>query len=378
MAGVIATVSVFAIAQGLSYPLLSIILERQGNPAILVGLSAAMTPCGLMASAPLIPLLSRRFGAGPTALICALFAALLFALIGWTENLAAWFPLRFLVGVVIGPLYVLSEVWLIGLAPPERRGRVVGIYTTAISAGLAAGPFSLMLVGTHGWPPYLVGIAAFLACTVCLAATLPRLPPTEREGAAASLRSFLPHAPVLLLAVMVMAAFEQTALSLFPVYGMAYGIGEFGISALLAVLIAGNIALQIPIGIVSERYRPRSVMIACAALSGLGCLVLPVLIGTVWQWPFVFLWGALSYGIYTTAFLELGDRFTGSMLVAGNAAFALMWGFGGIAGPPATGALMDTFGVQGFPAVLAFLCLGLAAVALLAQRRGPTERLAPW
>ena len=34
IAGVIATVSVFAIAQGLSYPLLSFILQRQGvSPA---------------------------------------------------------------------------------------------------------------------------------------------------------------------------------------------------------------------------------------------------------------------------------------------------------------------------------------------------------
>ena len=32
--------------------------------------------------------------------------------------------------------------------------------------------------------------------------------------------------------------------------------------------------------------------------------------------------------------IELGERFSGAMLVAGNAAFALMWGVGGIAVPP--------------------------------------------
>jgi hypothetical protein len=77
------------------------------------------------------------------------------------------------------------------------------------------------------------------------------------------------------------------------------------------------------------------------------------------------LWGALSYGIYTVALVELGERFSGSMLVAGNAAFALMWGIGGMAGPPATGAFMDLIGVQGLPITFGLLCFGLAAVGLL-------------
>jgi len=89
IAGVIATVSVFAIAQGLSYPLLSFILQRQGVSPGMIGLSAAMTPIGFILSAPLIPAVSRRFGAGRTALTCAALSALTLALIGWTQDLYA-------------------------------------------------------------------------------------------------------------------------------------------------------------------------------------------------------------------------------------------------------------------------------------------------
>jgi MFS family permease len=365
LAGVIATVSVFAIAQGLSYPLLSFILERQGTSSALIGVSAAMTPLGMIASAPLIPSLSLRFGAGATALTCAALAALLLGLIGWTQDLFAWFPLRFLLGAVVIPLYVLSEVWIIALAPPKRRGRVMGIYTAIISAGFAAGPLSLMLVGSHGWPPFLVGIAAFMVCGMCLAAVLPRLPRLDNGGKEASVRSFLPHAPVLLLAVTVAAVFEHGILSLLPIYGLAYGLDEAAMSGLLTVLIAGNIALQVPLGLTSERLGPRSVLIACSAGTALGCLLLPLVIGTLLQWPLAFLWGALSYGMYTVALVELGERFSGSMLVAGNAAVALMWGVGGAAGPPATGAIMDAIGVQGLPLTFGLLCFGLATVALL-------------
>src|SRR3954468_662629 len=87
IAGVIATVSVFAIAQGLSYPLLSFILQRQGVSPGLIGLSAAMTPIGFIVSSPIIPALARRFGAGRTALSCAALSAIMLALIGWTQDL---------------------------------------------------------------------------------------------------------------------------------------------------------------------------------------------------------------------------------------------------------------------------------------------------
>jgi predicted MFS family arabinose efflux permease len=368
IAGVIATVSVFAIAQGLTYPLLSFILQRQGVSPSLIGLSAAMTPIGFMVSSPLIPGLARRFGAGRTALSCAALSALLLALIGWTQDVNAWFLLRFLLGVAVNPLYVLSEVWMIALAPPSRRGRVMGIYTTLISAGFAMGPLCLLFVGTEGWPPFLVGIAAFVVCGICLASVLGRLPKVDESGAGMSVLGFLPLAWLLLFAVVAAAGFEQGVLALLPVYGTYYGIAEARMSALLSVMIAGNIALQIPLGLLAERLTARTVRTGCALAAALGCVVLPYLIDTPLVWPLIFVWGAVSYGIYTMAIIELGEKFSGATLVAGNAAFSLMWGVGGISVPPATGLAMDLLGARGLPIVLGALCLALALATVFRGR----------
>jgi MFS family permease len=363
IAGVIATVSVFAIAQGLTYPLLSFILQRQGVSPGLIGLSAAMTPIGFIVSSPLIPALSRRFGAGRTALSCAALSALMLALIGWTQDLYAWFLLRFLLGAVVNPLYVLSETWMIALAPPARRGRFMGVYSTIISAGFATGPLCLLAVGSHGWPPFLVGIAAFALCGACLALVLRRLPKFDETGHQVSVLGFIPLAWVLLFAVVVAAGFEQGVLALLPVYGIGHGIGEATMSALLSVMIAGNIALQVPLGLLAERLSARAVRLACAFATAAGCAMLPFLIGTPLVWPFVFIWGAVSYGIYTMTIIELGEKFSGARLVAGNAAFSLMWGVGGIAVPPAAGAAMDVLGSPGLPLTLGLLCLALAILS---------------
>jgi MFS family permease len=366
---VIATVSVYAIAQGLTYPLLSFILERQGHPASAIGLSAAMTPLGFICCAPFVPAITRRFGPGAVIVASAMLAALTLALIGWTRDIVPWFALRFVLGVIVLPLYIVSEVWIIALAPPERRGRIMGIYTSVISGGFALGPLCLVLVGTEGWPPFLVGIAAFLACGLCLVAILPRMPDIDDGSHSASVRAFLPLAPTLLLAVFVVAVLEQASLSLLPVYGVAHGIGEREMSALIAVMIAGNVALQVPIGLAAERFSARAALIASAAVTAAGCALIPLLVETPFIWPLIFVWGAASFGIYTAALIALGARFTGSMLVAGNAAFALMWGVGGIAGPSATGGLMTLIGPEGLPLALGLLSVALVIVAAARMHR---------
>lgn len=371
IAGVIATVSVFAIAQGLSYPLLSFILERKGASSSLIGLSAAMTPLGFILSAPVIPSIVQRFGAGRTALVCAGLGAALLALIGLTQDVWLWFPLRFLLGFSINPLYVISETWMLMLAPPARRGRIMGIYTSVVSAGFAAGPLALTIVGTEGWAPFLVGITAFCLCAFCLAVVLPRLPEFHEADAHASVGRFVSLARLLLLAVMVTAAVEQSVLSLMSVYARSYGSTEMATSSLLAVFIAGNIALQVPLGMIAERIGPSKGLALCAAATALGCLLLPVLFSSPMIWPLAFVLGAVSFGMYTMALIELANRFSGPMLIAGNAAFALFWGVGGIAGPPATGLVMDVFGIQGMPLTLGALCLALALlqIALRTSRR---------
>lgn len=368
MAGIIATVTVFAVAQGLTYPLLSFILERQGIASGLIGLSAAMTPLGFILSAPFVPALARWVGVARLAILCSMLAALALIAIAGTEDIWAWMPLRFLLGFFANPLYVISETWLITITPASRRGRVMGLYSSIVSGGFAIGPLSLGLVGTQGWPPFTIGIAAFLICGLVVLAVVPRLPNMPHEGETISVGSFVALAPLLLLAVFAAAAFEQTLVSLFAIYGAALGSAESRIASLITCLVAGNAVLQIVLGRAAEQFGSRRTMLFCVLMSLAGCLLLPSLF-TAWPiWPVVFLWGGVSFGIYTMALIQLGERFTGRALIAGNAAFAFVWGIGGIVGSPATGLAMQLIGHQGLPLSLGLMCCALA-IFLMAERR---------
>ena len=75
----------------------------------------------------------------------------------------------------------------------------------------------------------------------------------------------------------------------------------------------------------AEQAGSARTLLSCALASLAGCLLLPSLFGSWLVWPLVFVWGGVSFGIYTMSLIQLGERFTGHTLIAGNAAFALVW-----------------------------------------------------
>jgi hypothetical protein len=92
-------------------------------------------------------------------------------------------------------------------------------------------------------------------------------------------------------------------------------------------------------------------------------------------WPVVIVAGSTAFAVYTISLTILGDRFEGPDLIAGSAAFAAMWGVGGLVGPPIAGAAIDTFGVNAMPLTLALFYIVL--LGGLALSGGQLVRRAP-
>jgi len=371
----ITAVGVFCLTTGLSYPLLALILEDMGASSGLIGLNAAMGPIGIILSAPFVPRLARKFGAWFICVTSLCSSAVLLLMLAVFRDVMIWFPIRFFLGVAISAIFIISETWINQLAMPRIRGRIIGIYNTVAAAGFALGPLTLAVIGSQGWPPFLVGITGILIALPVFVFARDHLPGFDgREDA--SVFSFLSLAPMLLLAVAFAALFDQVALSFLPIYGLRHGLTEATSSLALTVMIIGNVILQIPIGWLADRISRRFLICIMAIATMIGSLLLSLLIGeSMLLWPMLFVWGAVAFGIYTIALVELGDRFSGALLLAGNGAFGMMWGIGGIFGPPVAGAAMDLIGPEGLPIILGLASgvLGVAAGFMPLSRVKPTQ-----
>jgi MFS family permease len=370
IAAAILLVTLVGLSLSLFIPLLSLEMERRGISATMSGLNTATAGLGTLVAVPFVPRLAARFGVRPLLALCLTVSAgagLLFPLLPFE----AWFPLRFLFGALLGVLFTLSEFWITAAAPPARRGLVMGIYATSLSAGFALGPLILAGLGTQGLAPYAAGAGLYLAALLPLLAAGGATPRLDGERAPPVLATML-AVPVATFAALVFGAIETGGFALLPVYGLRIGQDETAAAALVSLVAAGNILSQVPIGLLSDRVDRRKLLLAIGLAGAGGALLMPVASASPWLFGAVLVvWGGITGGLYTVGLAHLGSRFRGGDLVAANAAFVMLYSAGLIVGPPLVGIGMDGLGPHGFAVALAAMLAAYAALVafrLLARR----------
>jgi MFS family permease len=322
---VIISVSVFALTQGLTYPLLALILDRMGESRIMIGASTAMTLLAMLITAGWVPRLAGRYGAWNLAVAGILGAVTCFVLIGVSRAPLLWLPLRFLLGGCITVTYVISEMWINQLADARSRGRFIGLYGTVNAGCFALGPLVVTVTGAQSWAPFAIGTAMALSALLPLVVSRRDLPAVRYRNPT-SILGFVRIAPVLFLTVLVFAAFDQIALSLMPIYAIDHGLSAATGTFVLSLLTIGNIGLQYPAGWLADKLTAPRLVRVDAFAAALGALLLPIVAGSAVSLSLhCFVWGGLV----------------------------------GVLGPPLGGAAMQLFGHAGLPAVLVVIFAGL-------------------
>lgn len=367
IAAAIFTIALVGTGLSLTLPLLSLRMEAGGMSGGFIGFNTAVGGLATVLGAPFVPGLARRFGVRPVLLFAVGLGAIVLVSFHFVPDFRAWFVLRFLFGVSLTILFVLSEYWINAAAPPERRGLVMGIYATVLSLGFAAGPAILAAVGTQGLAPFAAGALLYLLAAAPVAAAGAETPAIEDETTKGVL-GFLRAAPAATLAGFIYGAVETGAFGLLPVYGRRLGFDEQAAAALITVVALGNVVFQIPIGLIADRVDRRLVLFACALVGTGGALLLPGLEASPRALHAVlFVWGGIVAGLYTVGLAMLGARYTGAELATANATFVILYSLGMIAGPPAIGLGMDVVDPHGFAYALAamfgFYCIVAGARA---------------
>ena len=360
LAAVIGCISIVGLAMGLTIPLVSLVLEHRGYSSSAIGLVAAMPALGLLLFSPLVPKLVVRWGAQRAMFSSLIVGGLIIILFPLLDYFMLWLILRLLLGMVIGVLFIISETWINQMAEEHNRGKLIAIYATVFSLCFAAGPLLIIFTGSQGVAPFAI------ACVILSIAALPlfwakvELPFTAGHAGFGVL-SFFHMAPTLCAAVLVFAFIDSTSLALLPLFGLRHGHSETIAALMASVLIAGNIALQLPIGWVADRVNRFMLLSICGSLILVLSLLLPISVHTpAVLWPLLIVLGASAGGVYTLAMTLVGQRFKGAELITANAAFGVLWGIGSLVGPLFSGIAMRFMDPNG----LAFTWVLVSAVFL--------------
>jgi MFS family permease len=338
----IATVSIVGIGLSLSLTLLSVRLEQAGFSGRAIGLSSAAGGLAALASAPCVPALARGFGLRPVILAALALSALSLAAFALTQNYWAWLAIRVVYSSALTILFVLSEFWINAAAPEKRRGLVLGIYTTSLALGFVTGPLLLTFTGMEGALPF--GMAVILFSLAALPVSLVSVQAPKLDGSAAvPLLRFLIAAPVATLASLAYGGVETAGLGLLPVYALRSGLDAQTGAALVSLFALGNVAFQIPVGFLSDKWNRQRLLLIIAGSGACGALLLPFLEPAhfVIFCVAIFIWGGVVGCLYAVGLAYLGARYRGLDLASANAAYIMFYSIGMLITPPILGFGLD-------------------------------------
>jgi MFS family permease len=357
---------------GFQPPLIALTLSRLGYSSFAIGAVISASLIAVILCGPLYPRAIARLGLKRCIVAGIVFAAALLLLMPLYPSFGLWLTLRFIAGCALGLVWIASEIWMNSASGSESRGTVMGIYGTVFSIGIVAGPVLLEFTGTRGAKPFAVGAA-------CLILTLvPMLVLRQVTGAAQQftllrgLSGVLKGAPIVMLAAFVAGLVESADLTLLPLFGMHSGLNERAALLLVTVFMMGNVVLQVPVGLLADRYGRKTLLGICAAASCIGPLLLPRWLSTpLLLWPLLFIWGGTLYAFYSQGVALLGEQFAVENLPTANTLFVMVYCLGGVIGPSAGGMAMDLWPGRGLPLLLSgAAALMLGGLALSFARRG--------
>ena len=365
---VILGITTFAVSQGLTFPLISLVLERKNVSEGLIGLNAGAFSAGLAVATLMVGRLTA-LAAGDRLIIAGLIGSSVFLVFfAVFDSVWIWFIARFGLGFCVSVIFMLSEAWLNAACPNRLRGRVSGIYGAGMCAGFAAGPLAIPLFGTESGIAFAL-VAVYITLVAFGTAILSRRARTRPEPSpAGALMQFIRGAPVLVGMVLVFGFSDIAAIAVMPVYFVKTGHTETFAAISVTILALPTALAQPLVGVLLDKVSRPSVGIGAGLIAGLSFMAIVLLESEAAILIVFALMGAASFALYTCALTLLGEHYTGGLLVAGSAVFALAYALGSGAGSTVTGMAMDLFSPAAAPLSAGLVLLIFTAVVALRWR----------
>jgi MFS family permease len=363
VACIAATMSM-SVTLGLCWPFLAIVLERQGVPPWLNGLSASAQMLAVLVVMPVAPKLIGALGVVRVIAIGIIGMAVGLALLPVFPNVWAWFPIRLALGLGTELVFIAGDIWINQLADERTRGRLIGVYGMFLHGGFAVGPLAIIALGSDDWTVLYLGIAVVLSGLGPLAAVR-GLAPTIEGKPRARLGHYVRVATTVMVAGLMFGLIESATESLLPVYVMKKGLDGESAALLLTLFVLGAVLGQLPSGWLADHVDHRRLLVAGSLTTLVALATVPVAIETpLLIWPVMLVMGASLGSFYIVAMTMMGRRYRGADLISVNTSFVFIWGVGAAVGPALSGSAMAAFGPDGMPALGVALCVVFVLVCL--------------
>lgn len=267
----------------------------------------------------------------------------------FSDNLYFWGVLRFLEGYCIGSAFMCLESWLNARATNANRGMIMSLYMISSYLGASSGQLLLNIPDSSGVVIYItVSILLSIALVPISLTALPTPAITVHKNM--SLIALYKKTPVGVVGCLISGVFVGAFYILGAIYAHQMELTLEQTSLFMFFGVFGGMAIQLPIGRLSDYFDRRIVMLF---IGGFLFLIVPWVHFFITSGTGLLIIGALLMGfgtfiLYPISVSHVNDMIADDERVEASGMLILLQSIGMIAGPIVISFFMQEFGPISF------------------------------
>ena len=345
ISGLLLGIGILLTGNGLQGTLLVLRGANEQFTSPVLGLVMSMYFVGFIAGTFLCPQIIRRVRHIRTFSIMAAICSCSLVLLGIWVNPWVWGVMRFILGICIVGIFMVTESWLNNLATNANRGRIFGTYIFVNLVFLAVGQF-LILAGDIN-TLHLFAISASLFSLSLVPVALTRVPePEVVSHVSLDIIRLYRISALGFTGSLVSGLLNSIFWTLGPLFAKSSGLDEFGIAVFMSITILGGIIMIWPIGIWSDHADRRKIILIVSCMIILSSATAMLVPSSPYYWLAIcmFIFGGMMFSIYPLSVAHTNDHPEATDRILVTSSLLLVYGIGAILGPVIGGLFMGLFG----------------------------------
>ena len=366
-------VAILNFGNGLFGTFLSLRMNLEAFPTVVTGLVMSAYYAGFVVGARRCDHIINRVGhiRAFAAFAAAVSAVALVA--AFFVSPYVWGIMRATLGFCLAGVFMVTESWLNVRASVATRGRLFSMYMMVSYLATGGGQLLLGVRDPRGHDYFMIAALAYSFSLIPLALTSAETP-SPVATSKLDLSMLYRISPLGVLVCLGAGLVVSSLYGMGAVFAQEIGFTVSEVSYFMGAAIFGGLAMQWPVGRLSDRYDRRLVILAVACLSAVSSLGLATLAGKdkVGVIALAGLFGGFSFTLYPLAVAHANDFVSAKDAVKASGGLLLSWGVGASCGPLAAAAMMGSLGPRGLFLFVAAVAMLLALFTLWRMTQRPT------
>ena len=349
-------------------------LEQMSTDTI--GMVLSMYAVGMLLGGLYSKNLINRAGHIRMFAACAAFAAISILACGLYTSAILWGVMRMCMGFCNACAFTAIDSWLSGMATQETRGRILATNQISIMTAIFIGQFGLNIAAPETNTLFVLAGMFMSLAVIPMVMSRSSGPPLE-DGGSMPIKKLIVLSPLGVTTCFFGGVLYTGALSMLPLFARGYGIEGLQLSQFMGAAVFGALALQFPVGYLSDRMDRRTLMLGMLLLCLLAGSAVPVA-AALGSFPLMMVAIAFAIGImaclYPMAISETFDKVQQKDLVTAMGSLVAVYALGSMVGPYSASLTMQAFGVD---SLFVFLAVMEAALLLFIGYRMSVREARP-